>query len=85
MNAAKSNVSRAADRRVPCRYAGENGCLTVGIRDFWQKYPSAVEACDLDQDNAEVIFWLWCPQVEAMDFRHYADQAILRPIMRASM
>ena len=54
--------------------SGENGCLTVGIRDFWQKYPSAVEAGDLDQDNAEVIFWLWCPQVEAMDFRHYADQ-----------
>ena len=65
--------------------ADESGSFSLSSKDFWQKYPSAVEACDLDQDNAEVIFWLWCPQVEAMDFRHYADQAILRPIMRASM
>ena len=54
--------------------ADESGSFSLSSKDFWQKYPSAVEAGDLDQDNAEVIFWLWCPQVEAMDFRHYADQ-----------
>ena len=69
-------LSAAEGRRAhgAMEVCGENGGILLGIRDFWQKYPSAVEAGDLDQDNAEVIFWLWCPQVEAMDFRHYADQ-----------
>lgn len=52
----------------------EKGGFMLASKDFWQKYPSAVEAGNLDQDEAEVIFWLWCPQAEAMDFRHYADQ-----------
>lgn len=54
--------------------ADESGSFRLASKDFWQKYPSAIEAGDLDQKMAEVIFWLWCPQVEAMDFRHYADQ-----------
>ena len=78
-------LSAAEGRRAhgAMEVCGENGGILLGIRDFWQKYPSAVEACDLDQDNAEVIFWLWCPQVEAMDFRHYADQTDLLHIQAA--
>lgn len=41
--------------------ADESGSFSLSSKDFWQKYPSAVEAGDLDQDNAEVIFWAVVP------------------------
>lgn len=52
----------------------EKGGLMLAEKDFWQKYPSALEIGDIDGDEAELMLWLWCPQVEAMDFRHYADK-----------
>lgn len=55
-------------------FGDERGGLMLAAKDFWQKYPSGLEAGNLDQEEAELILWLWCPQAEAMDFRHYANQ-----------
>ena len=61
------------------------GGLMAGIRDFWQKYPSGLWVKGLAGDGARLTLWFWSPDAEAMDFRHYADRGILRPIMRDLM
>jgi len=48
-----------------------SGGLTVCIRDFWQSFPSALEAVNVKTDNAQLKAWLWSPEAEAMDMRHY--------------
>ena len=55
-------------------FAGESGGMMFAGRDFWQKYPSGYQFTHLDQDMAEATVWLWSPDAEAMDFRHYADE-----------
>ena len=47
------------------------GGLGVGLKDFWQSYPAAVEIRDAAKDVAELKVWLWSPYNEAMDMRHY--------------
>jgi hypothetical protein len=47
------------------------GGLGVGLKDFWQSYPAAVEVRDAAKDVAELKVWLWSPYSEAMDMRHY--------------
>ncbi len=51
---------------------GENGGLMFARRDFWKKYPSGFWMNGIDRDMAEATVWFWAPEVEAMDFRHYA-------------
>lgn len=51
--------------------AGEDGGIAVALRDFWQKYPSGIWIDKADADCAEVTVWLWTPDAEAMDYRHY--------------
>lgn len=47
------------------------GGLGVGLKDFWQSYPAALEIRDASKDVAELKVWLWSPYNEAMDMRHY--------------
>ncbi len=51
--------------------AGEEGGIAVALRDFWQKYPSGIWIDRVDTGCAEVTVWLWTPEAEAMDYRHY--------------
>lgn len=55
-------------------FGSEYGCVTVAIRDFWEKYPSGISLKGLDSSMAECTAWFWAPGAEAMDFRHYADR-----------
>ncbi|HEX9975149.1 MAG TPA: DUF6250 domain-containing protein [bacterium] len=48
-----------------------SGGLTVCVRDFWQSFPSALEAANVKTDKAQLKAWLWSPAAEAMDMRHY--------------
>ncbi|MGK9477831.1 exo-rhamnogalacturonan lyase family protein [Melioribacter sp. OK-6-Me] len=48
-----------------------SGGLTVCLRDFWQSFPSAFEISDVKKDIAHLKTWLWTPDAEAMDMRHY--------------
>lgn len=58
--------------------SGENGSLTVGIRDFWQKYPGELEAVGLGQAQGAVTAWFYSPASEAYDFRHYDTRSYPR-------
>lgn len=53
--------------------AGENGGIAIGMRNFWEKYPSSIWIDDIKEDVMKVTAWIWSPEAEAMDFRHYDD------------
>lgn len=53
-------------------FAGDTkGGLAIGLKDFWQSYPAAMEVRNASKDLAELKLWLWSPYDEAMDMRHY--------------
>lgn len=52
----------------------ENGSVAFSIRDFWQTYPSGYTFRGLTKEEAEAVIWLYSPEAEAMDFRHYTDR-----------
>ncbi|WP_333559043.1 hypothetical protein [Paenibacillus macerans] len=53
-------------------YAGsEGGGLAVGLKDFWQKHPSAMEISGMAGEEAKFTVWFWSPDAGAMDLRHY--------------
>ncbi|MBE5876059.1 MAG: hypothetical protein E7290_04140 [Lachnospiraceae bacterium] len=55
-------------------FGSEGGSILLGIRDFWEKYPSGYDVKGLDLDEAEATIWFWSPKAESMDFRHYANR-----------
>ncbi|WP_416147247.1 hypothetical protein ACM26V_13565 [Salipaludibacillus sp. HK11] len=52
---------------------GENGGIAAGIKDFWQKHPTALEVEQLSADQSTMMLWFWSPDHDAMDFRHYSN------------
>lgn len=50
---------------------GENGAFLIGMKNFWQKYPSGLWLDGICTEKAEVSAWFWSPDAKAMDFRHY--------------
>jgi hypothetical protein len=59
-------------------YAGwEKGGLAVGFRNFWQKHPSSLEADGTGTEEASLTAWIWSPDSEAMDLRHYDTETHL--------
>ena len=50
---------------------GTKGGLAVGVKDFWQSYPAALEIRNASKDVAQLKLWLWSPYSETMDMRHY--------------
>ncbi|MBQ7679945.1 MAG: hypothetical protein IJT34_08870 [Butyrivibrio sp.] len=53
--------------------ADEQTSLYLAVKDFWQKYPTAIRFRDLETEEAAAEVWFWPPWTEAMDFRHYED------------
>ncbi len=45
--------------------------LAISIRDFWEKYPSGLEAQGLAEDTVVCTAWFWAPEARPCDFRHY--------------
>lgn len=45
--------------------------MALGYKDFWQRYPSEIAADGLSTDKAELTAWIYSPDSEAFDFRHY--------------
>ncbi len=63
-------------RAQGCVYVGDvSGGLTVAMKDFWQSCPSGLEVEGARSDTATVYAWLWNPDAETMDLRHYDDRA----------
>lgn len=53
-------------------FAGDvSGGIGVALQDFWQAYPSTLEVQHARSQEASLIVWLWSPESEAMDLRHY--------------
>lgn len=53
-------------------FAGDvSGGLGVSLKDFWQAYPSSLEVSGARSDEATITVWLWSPESEPMDLRHY--------------
>lgn len=48
-----------------------SGGLGVGLKDFWQSYPSTIQVDKARSAEAELTVWLWSPEAEAMNLCHY--------------
>jgi hypothetical protein len=47
------------------------GGLGLCMHDFWQSYPSSIEISNARTPVATLTAWLWSPESEPMDLRHY--------------
>ena len=57
-------------------FAGDvSGGLGLCLHDFWQSYPSAIEISETKTPVATLTAWLWNPDAEPMDLRHYDNVA----------
>lgn len=57
-------------------YAGDiTGGVLVSMKDFWQSYPSGLEVSGARTPVTTVTAWLWSPDAEPMDLRHYDVRA----------
>lgn len=57
-------------------FAGDvSGGLGLCLHDFWQSYPSAIEISETKTPAATLTAWLWSPDAEPMDLRHYDNVA----------
>ncbi len=57
-------------------YAGSHKQgFCAGLRNFWQKYPSALWVEGMSRDTATMTVWMWSPDAPAGDLRHYDTKA----------
>lgn len=56
-------------------FGGTNGSVLLGLRNFWEKYPSGLELNHFSADVAEAVVWIYTPAAEAYDYRHYDSKA----------
>ncbi|HEV3202439.1 MAG TPA: hypothetical protein VGZ73_31295 [Bryobacteraceae bacterium] len=52
-----------------------SGGLAVGLKNFWQSYPTSLEVEGASTAMADLYVWLWSPDAPAMDLRHYDTKA----------
>jgi hypothetical protein len=68
--------SDAGKRASGLAFVGDvSGGLAVSVKDFWQSYPTAFDVRNAAGNAAELTAWLWSPEAQAMDMRHYATRA----------
>jgi hypothetical protein len=64
--------SAGSGRASGLAFVGDvSGGLGVGVKDFWQSFPSALEVRHADSTQAQLLAWLWSPDGREMDMRHY--------------
>lgn len=62
----------AGQRASGLAFVGDvSGGLGIGVKNFWQSFPSSLEILDAASETAELRVWLWSPDASAMDLRHY--------------
>ncbi len=68
--------TRGSDRSRGLGLVGDvSGGLAVCLENFWQSYPASIEINGARSEEARLTMWLWSPEAEAMDLRHYDDVA----------
>ena len=59
-----------------CAWLGDTqGGIGIAMSDFWQSAPSTLEIEGARGATATMTAWLWSPEAEPMDLRHYDDVA----------
>ena len=59
-------------RSPGCAFVGDvEGGLAVGLKDFWQSYPSTMQIDDARSQEAHLTMYLWSPEAEPMNLCHY--------------
>ncbi|MGI5899991.1 MAG: hypothetical protein ACOX8S_08750 [Christensenellales bacterium] len=53
---------------------GTGGGMAAFKKDFWQKFPSSIEANNLLKEKATLKVWLWSPDGDAIDMRRYDNK-----------
>jgi len=62
----------AGGRSSGLAFVGDvSGGLALCVRNFWQSFPAALEVRNVKTKKAELKAWLWSPEADAMDMRHY--------------
>jgi hypothetical protein len=66
---------------IPCGAGGRasghvfvgdvSGGLGVSVNNFWQSHPASLEVANATSGEARLRVWLWSPDADAMDMRHY--------------
>ncbi len=57
-------------------FAGDvSGGMGVALHGFWQTCPSSIEIDGARTATATLTVWLWSPEAEPMDLRHYDNVA----------
>jgi hypothetical protein len=65
-----------AKRAAGLAFVGDvTGGLGISVRNFWQSYPAGLEIKNAATDTAQLYTWLWSPDAEPMDLRHYDTKA----------
>lgn len=49
------------------------GGLSVALRDFWKRYPTALDIRNAATDKGEITVWIYSPAAEPLDLRPYHD------------
>ena len=63
-------------RSLGCAFVGDlTSGVYVAMKDFWQACPSAIDITQCKSDKATLTAWLWSPDAEPMDLRHYDNVA----------
>lgn len=72
-SSASSWIDAGAGRRSEgMAFVGDvSGGLSVGLRDFWQSFPSSLEIRNARSSSASMTAWAWSPDAQPMDMRHY--------------
>ena len=52
-----------------------SGGLGVSVKNFWQSHPASLEVGNASSNEAQLRVWLWSPDAEPMDMRHYDTRA----------
>lgn len=65
-------AANAGKRANGLAYVGDvSGGLAVSLKNFWQSYPASLEIQKARSKEAELTVWMWAPDAQAMDLRHY--------------
>ncbi|KKY20692.1 putative secreted protein [Phaeomoniella chlamydospora] len=50
-----------------------SGGLALGMKDFWERYPTQIDIRNATSHSGEITLWLYSPSAEPMDLRPYHD------------
>lgn len=68
--------THGGQRAAGYAFAGDiSGGLGISVKDFWESYPASLQVDSATHDVAYLTAYLWSPDAEPMDMRHYDDIA----------